>query len=150
MAPPLTAIRSKRIVSIDLLRGVVMILMVLDHVRDYFHAYSYHYDSLDLDHTSVAIFFTRWITHFCAPIFMFLAGISAFLYGAKRSRKELSFFLFTRRLMAGTCRVIYRQFRMDLRPLLPGLYFTGDLGIRHLRMIVLSALVYLKTGRCSS
>ena len=75
MAAPLTAVKSKRIVSIDLLRGIVMILMVLDHVRDYFHAYSYQFDALDLDHTSVPIFFTRWVTHFCAPIFMFLAGI---------------------------------------------------------------------------
>src|SRR3569833_2123403 len=87
-----------RINSIDLLRGTVMIIMALDHVRDYFHAYSYEYDPTDLQHTSVAIFFTRWITHFCAPIFMLLAGVSACLYGYKNGKRALSFFLFTRGL----------------------------------------------------
>ena len=93
---PVSAIRSKRIESIDLLRGVVMIIMALDHVRDYFHGSAYLYDPTDLSRTSPAIFFTRWITHFCAPIFMLLAGVSACLYGAKKGRKELSFFLMTR------------------------------------------------------
>jgi len=73
-----------------------MIIMALDHVRDYFHGSAYLYDPTDLSHSSPAIFFTRWITHFCAPIFMLLAGVSACLYGAKKGRKELSFFLFTR------------------------------------------------------
>src|SRR5712664_3817989 len=95
---PLTAIKSRRIESIDLLRGTVMIIMALDHVRDYFHASAYLYDPTDLSKTSVPIFLTRWITHFCAPTFMLLAGVSACLYGLKRSRKELSFFLFTRGL----------------------------------------------------
>lgn len=96
LAIPLSATRSKRIESIDLLRGIVMIIMALDHVRDYFHGSAYIYDPTDLSKTSVAIFFTRWITHFCAPVFMLLAGVSACLYGAKKGRKELSFFLFTR------------------------------------------------------
>jgi uncharacterized membrane protein len=73
-----------------------MIIMALDHVRDYFHAYSYINDPTDLQHTSVPIFLTRWITHFCAPTFMLLAGVSACLYGAKNGRKALSGFLFTR------------------------------------------------------
>jgi len=92
------AIKTGRIQSIDLLRGTVMIIMALDHIRDYFHGSAFYFDPTDLNRTSVAIFFTRWITHFCAPVFMFLAGTSAYLYGAKKSRKELSIFLFTRGL----------------------------------------------------
>jgi len=98
IAAPLAAVRSKRIESIDLLRGTVMIIMALDHVRDYFHSSAYVYDPTDLTQTSVPIFLTRWITHFCAPVFMLLAGVSASLYGGKNGSRALSFFLFTRGL----------------------------------------------------
>lgn len=87
-----------RVNSIDLLRGLVMIIMALDHTRDYFHWYSFMYNPADMAHTSPAIFFTRWITHFCAPIFVFLAGASAFLSGQKKTKKELSIFLLKRGL----------------------------------------------------
>ncbi|MBS1661928.1 MAG: DUF1624 domain-containing protein [Bacteroidetes bacterium] len=90
--------KPRRIESIDLLRGTVMIIMALDHARDYFHADAYIFDPLDLTHTNGPLFFTRWITHFCAPIFMFLSGLSAYLYGQKNGRKALSFFLLTRGL----------------------------------------------------
>lgn len=90
------AIGKLRISSIDLLRGTVMIIMALDHVRDYFHADAFQYDPLDLDKTTPLLFFTRWITHFCAPVFVFLAGTSAFLSGQKKTKKELSLFLLTR------------------------------------------------------
>lgn len=84
-----------RLDSIDLLRGLIMVIMALDHVRDFFTG-----DTLDpanLTVTFPALFFTRWITHYCAPVFMFLAGTSAFLYGSRgRSKKELSRFLWTR------------------------------------------------------
>lgn len=88
--------RSHRVQSIDLLRGVVMILMALDHVRDYFNDSAYIYDPTDLQRTTPALFFTRWITHFCAPIFMLLAGVAAWLYGKKNGPRALSFFLLTR------------------------------------------------------
>ena len=96
MNPALPAGKAKRIESIDLLRGVVMLIMALDHARDYFNGSAYLFDPTDLSRTSVTLFFTRWITHFCAPIFMFLAGVSACLYGLKKGRVALSFFLFTR------------------------------------------------------
>ena len=75
-----------------------MIVMALDHVRDFFHADSFVFRPLDLSHTSVPLFFTRWITHFCAPGFVFLAGTSAYLVGQRKSTRELSLFLLTRGL----------------------------------------------------
>ena len=86
-------IKTRRIESIDLLRGTVMIIMAIDHVRDYFHNSAFLYNPEDLNHTNVILFFTRWITHFCAPVFVFLAGISAYLYGTNKTKKELSLFL---------------------------------------------------------
>jgi uncharacterized membrane protein len=87
-----------RIASIDLLRGLVMIVMALDHVRDYWSPTPYN--PLDLAQTSPELFLTRWITHFCAPVFVFLSGTSAWLHGHNRgaSRAELSRFLLTRGL----------------------------------------------------
>ncbi|RPI74414.1 MAG: DUF1624 domain-containing protein [Ignavibacteriales bacterium] len=83
--------------SIDLLRGIVMVLMALDHVRDYFT--NVRFDPLDLGQTTPELFLTRWITHFCAPIFIFLAGTGAFLsLNRGKSIKDVSKYLFTRGL----------------------------------------------------
>lgn len=90
--------RNYRIQSIDLLRGLIMIIMALDHTRDYFHWSVFHYDPLDLTKTSTPIFLTRWITHFCAPVFVFLAGTSAWLTGVRKGKRALSKFLLTRGL----------------------------------------------------
>ena len=71
----------KRIYSLDILRGLVIILMAIDHVRDFWSVEAFAPE--DLTQTSPEYFFTRWITHFCAPVFVFLAGTSAFLYQQK-------------------------------------------------------------------
>jgi len=89
-------IKSSRIESIDVLRGLAMVIMALDHVRDYFHYGSFFIDPTNLDTTTPFVFFTRFITHNCAPAFIFLAGTSAFLYGSKKTKPELSKFLLTR------------------------------------------------------
>jgi uncharacterized membrane protein len=68
-----------RLDSIDLLRGIVMVIMVLDHTRDFVHGPAFRSDPTNLATTSAAIFMTRWITHFCAPVFVFLAGVSVYL-----------------------------------------------------------------------
>jgi uncharacterized membrane protein len=85
-----------RIESIDLLRGLIMIIMALDHVRDYFHAGAYIGDPLDLNGTTPILYFTRFITHYCAPLFMFLSGISASLVGSRKGKAYLTRFLITR------------------------------------------------------
>jgi uncharacterized membrane protein len=87
-----------RIQSIDLLRGIVIIIMALDHVRDFFHIEGASDVPTNLATTTPLLFFTRFITHFCAPVFVFLAGTSAFLQGLRKPKKELSIFLIKRGL----------------------------------------------------
>jgi uncharacterized membrane protein len=83
-----------RFQSVDILRGLVMALMALDHTRDFFSDTGFN----PRDVTEAGVFLTRWITHFCAPTFVLLAGLSAYLYGRDRSVGETSRFLFTRGL----------------------------------------------------
>jgi uncharacterized membrane protein len=143
---PSLSVRSQRVESIDLLRGIVIIIMALDHARDYFARSAYLFDPTDLHQTTVALFFTRWITHFCAPIFMLLAGIAAYLYGIKNGRKALSFFLLTR----GIWLILAEMFIVTL-----GWTFNTHFTIYILQviwafgisMVVLSGLVYVGGGR---
>jgi uncharacterized membrane protein len=100
MKPP--TVSGHRVQSIDVLRGLVMVIMALDHVRDFFYkadlgkAADAALDPTNMQTTYPALFFTRWITHFCAPIFVFLAGTSVYLMCQRKSKKEVSLFLIKR------------------------------------------------------
>jgi uncharacterized membrane protein len=136
--------RPERLDSIDMLRGVVMILMALDHVRDYFSDRLFM-DPTDLATTTPGIFLTRWITHFCAPTFIFLAGTGAFLSGTRgKSKPELSWFLLTRglwlALMEVTLNRMMWMFNYDLHHHGAGVFWAIGWS-----MVVLSVLVYLPT-----
>ena len=87
-----------RIDVIDLLKGIVMLIMALDHSREFFHASALVFPPLDPAQTSWPIYFSAWISHFCAPAFSFLAGISAFFIGTRTTTGGLSQFLLTRGL----------------------------------------------------
>ena len=135
----------RRIDSIDLLRGIVMVVMMLDHTRDFVHSASYQFDPTDLSQTNVALFFTRWITHFCAPIFVFLAGTGAYLQIARgKSKRELSRFLVTRGLwlvvLEFTLVRFGATFSLDYRSLGMMMQVIWVIGVS---MIVLAALIHL-------
>ena len=95
--PAIVPAQAPRLVSVDMLRGVVMVIMALDHTRDFLT--SVRTPPEDLAHTSGALFFTRFITHFCAPVFAFLAGTGAFLATRRgKSIPQVSHFFLTRGL----------------------------------------------------
>jgi uncharacterized membrane protein len=85
-----------RLSSIDILRGLVIVLMALDHVREYFT--DVRFDPLDPTQTNALLYVTRWITHLCAPTFVLLAGVSAYLMGRRTTRAALTRALVTRGL----------------------------------------------------
>jgi uncharacterized membrane protein len=91
-------LEKNRINSIDLLRGLIMIVMALDHTRDFFHVAAFQFTPTDLTKTTPAIFFTRWITHFCAPAFALLSGISISINMRKKGRSEMVKYLLSRGL----------------------------------------------------
>ena len=133
---------NKRIESIDLLRGIVIIIMALDHVRDYFHADQFFYDPTDMAKTNAPLFFTRWITHFCAPVFVFLAGTSAFLVGERKTKKELSSFLLKRGLWLMLLETVVINFAWSFNPSYP-FFRLQVIWVLGLAMVILSVLIYL-------
>jgi uncharacterized membrane protein len=138
-APAAAAQTRVRLDSIDLLRGLVMILMVLDHTRDFVGTSAMN----PRDVHEPTLFLTRWITHFCAPVFVFLAGISAFLYGTRRrTTRELSLYLFGRGLLlvALELTLVRLGWTFNLRYDLVVLQVIWAIGAS---MVVLSALVHL-------
>ena len=134
----------QRIDSVDLLRGIVMVIMMLDHTRDYIHYGALQFDPLDLSKTNTLLFVTRWITHYCAPLFVFLAGTGSYLQFARgKSKSELSRFLVTRGLWLIVLEfTVVRSlcfFNVD-----PGfLLFMQVIWVIGVSMIVLAALVHL-------
>src|SRR5262245_935480 len=136
---------SSRIQSVDALRGAIIIIMALDHVRDFTNISAMSFSPTDLSRTSAALFFTRWITHFCAPVFAFTAGIGAFFwYHNKRTLLQLSRFLLTRGLWLMFLELAVLRFILFFQ-----WHWTGAIFILTvfwmlgLCMVVLAALVYL-------
>lgn len=111
----LTAV--SRNTGIDLLRGIVMIIMALDHTRDFFHQSVSTGDMLNPATTTPFFFFTRWITHLCAPTFVFLSGISAFLASQRRSLKDATTMLMKRGLFLIAIEIIFFSFGLSFNPL---------------------------------
>src|SRR5216684_146637 len=133
-----------RIDSIDLLRGIVMVIMMLDHTRDFIHSGALLFDPLDLSKTTTALFLTRWITHYCAPVFVFLAGTGSYLHFSRgKSKGELSRFLITRGLWLIVLEVTvvraFAFFNLDPR----FLFFFQVIFVIGVSMIVLAALIHL-------
>lgn len=136
------AAAKKRIDSIDQLRGIIMIIMALDHVRDFFHNDAMLHDPTNPQTTTPILFFTRWITHFCAPLFVFLAGTSAYLTGTKRTKQELSLFLLKRGGWLMVLELIIFNFIFSFDPAyhvvaVQVIWVTG------MSMVLLAALIFL-------
>jgi uncharacterized membrane protein len=123
-----------------------MIIMALDHVRMYFALGTWYSEPTNLATTTPLLFFTRWITHFCAPVFVFLAGTSAYLYGARRANiRETAFFLFTRGLWLIFVELVIINFAwtFDVTYSFRILQVIWAIGIS---LVALSALVFLPKG----
>ena len=132
-----------RLENIDVLRGLVMVLMALDHTRDFLSHDALLFRPLDLTQTYAALFFTRWITHFCAPVFCFLAGTAAFLSLTRgKTKTDLARFLITRGLWLVLLELTVMQFAwtfsFDIHSLGGGVIWA--LGWS---MVALAVLIYL-------
>jgi len=138
----MTTITKPRIESIDILRGVVMVIMALDHTRDFFHISAWTDDPLNLQTTTPALFFTRWITHFCAPTFVFLSGVSIYLQAVRKTTTALSAFLIKRGLWLIFFEIVIVNFGTTFDPNFNSfmLVVVWAIGIS---MVCLGLLIYL-------
>ncbi|HEX7286719.1 MAG TPA: heparan-alpha-glucosaminide N-acetyltransferase domain-containing protein [Candidatus Angelobacter sp.] len=144
---PASSSGQSRIQTVDAVRGAVIILMALDHVRDYISSAAMNFSPTDLTRTTTAIFFTRWITHFCAPVFAFTAGIGAFLWlGRSRTKAQLSRFLLTRGLWLIFLELTVLRFILVLEiGVKDHLIILSVIWMLGLSMVVLAGLVHLPT-----
>jgi uncharacterized membrane protein len=131
-----------RIASIDLMRGIVMVIMALDHARDFYHADAFVYDPLNLERTTPFLFFTRFITHFCAPTFVLLAGTAVRISEQRKTKKEISWFLLTRGLWLILLEVTVVRFSMFFQLYYDVTVFQVIWAIGFC-MVLLSAVVHL-------
>jgi uncharacterized membrane protein len=131
----------RHIASIDLMRGLVMVLMALDHVRGFFT--DVDFSSTDLARTSAALFFTRWVTHLCAPAFVFLAGTSAFLSATHElDRSQLARRLFARGLWLVLLELTAVHLAWTFNPDFSQIWL-GVIWALGWSMVALAALIYL-------
>lgn len=136
-----TGARPPRMASVDMLRGLVIILMALDHTRDYFHSQAFLFDPTSPERTDLALYLTRWVTHFCAPTFVLLAGVSAFLQGeAGKGKAALCRFLWTRGLWLILLEMVVVNFGWNFTIYGFGLQVIWALGVG---MIALAGLIWL-------
>jgi len=134
----------QRVDSIDLLRGLVMVIMMLDHTRDFVSAAQFQFDPTDLTKTSVALFFTRWITHYCAPVFFFLAGTGAYLRRARGvAPGEMTGFLVSRGIWLIVLELTVVRVLITFDVLPHGKYIGQTIWALGWSMIALAALVHL-------
>lgn len=134
---------SQRIHTIDILRGIVMVIMALDHTRDYFHDGALVYDPTDLSKSNAAVFLTRWITHFCAPAFLFLSGVSARIKGSTTTRSQLSRYLVVRGLILILLDLVVLRFAV-LFNFYPGYNLLSILWLIGWCMILLAGVIHLR------
>lgn len=135
---------SARLNSIDFLRGLVMVIMLLDHTREFVHADAFRFSPTDLTKTNVALFFTRQVTHICAPTFVFLAGTSVYLQLMRgKNRTELSKFLLTRGLWLIILEFTIIRFSLFFNLDYSFFGLAEVIWVFGVSMIVLAALVYL-------
>ena len=134
-----------RLMSVDALRGTVMIIMAIDHVRDFFDQYSMSFSPTDLSHTTPIMFFTRWITHFCMPVFMFCAGIGAYLWWQRggHTKRELSWFLASRGVWFVFLELIVMNFAYNFNVSSQNLVLLLVLYIFGACMLLMAALIHL-------